>query len=386
MQSSKLRNVAVLGSTGSIGTQTLDVIEHLGTKFNVFALSTEKNTELLFYQCRKFNPEILVVGDEGLVPSLKNLFPDKEIMVGEDGLCYVARHPDVHIVVNAIAGSSGFMPSIEALQSGKRLCIANKETIVMAGKFLMDIAKTTNAQIFPIDSEHSALWQASLAGEKKEIARIILTASGGPFFGKDVDWESVTPEEALAHPNWHMGKKVSVDSATMVNKALEIIEARWLFDIEPEKIDVLIHPQSVVHSIVEFVDGSQIAQLSTPDMRLPIQYSLTYPCRFKSPVKNLDISLIGHLDFYTPDMDKFPALKLAYRVLNYGGTAPAIFSTVDEEAVTAFLNGKIKFSQIVPICERAVEEIPFESECTVKSIMNAVLSAQEWFRKRVYEE
>ena len=253
----------------------------------------------------------------------------------------------------------------------------------MAGEILTERAKETGAVIFPIDSEHSALFQSMLSGKHSEIKRLILTASGGPFWNKDVDFDKIIPVDALAHPNWSMGQKISIDSATMMNKALEIIEARWLFDIPLEKIDVLIHPQSIVHSIVEFVDGSQIAQLSLPDMRLPIQYALTYPERFESPMKPLDLAEIGNLEFCTPNKDKFPAIDLAYRVLTDGGNSPIILNTVNELAVESFLMGEIKFSQIVRFVIQALDEIPKSSVSSLDDILSADRVASEWFEKRI---
>ena len=250
----------------------------------------------------------------------------------------------------------------------------------MAGALLVARARELGANIFPIDSEHSALWQATLAGKRNEIAKLILTASGGPFHGKDVDFDKVTPEQALAHPNWSMGDKISIDSATMMNKALEIIEARWLFDIPPEQIEVIIHPQSIVHSIVEFVDGSQIAQLSAPDMRLPIQYALTYPERLSSPIPMLKLDEIRKLEFFPPDDKQFLSLKLAYHALKLGGTAPTILNTANEIAVSAFLERKIKFSQITQIVARAIEEIPIEPADSIENIIEADIETRRWMQ------
>ncbi|MCD6595665.1 1-deoxy-D-xylulose-5-phosphate reductoisomerase [bacterium] len=378
-----MKKIALLGSTGSIGTQTLDVIENIGGKFDVVALAAGHNLEFLRRQIRKFHPKYVCISDEHNANILRTEFSDTEIFFGDNGLVELACLDDVDIVVNAIVGAKGLIPSYRAIDCGKRLCTANKESLVMAGEILTERAKETGAVIFPIDSEHSALFQSMLSGKHSEIKRLILTASGGPFWNKDVDFDKIIPVDALAHPNWSMGQKISIDSATMMNKALEIIEARWLFDIPLEKIDVLIHPQSIVHSIVEFVDGSQIAQLSLPDMRLPIQYALTYPERFESPMKPLDLAEIGNLEFCTPNKDKFPAIDLAYRVLTDGGNSPIILNTVNELAVESFLMGEIKFSQIVRFVIQALDEIPKSSVSSLDDILSADRVASEWFEKRI---
>ena len=378
-----VKKISILGSTGSIGTQTLDVVERMRDKFDVYALSAGSNVQLLREQIRKFHPKYACISDSRSADILRSEFPDVEIYSGDDGLTKIACLGDVDIVINAVVGAKGLVPSWSAVDCGKRLCTANKESLVMSGEILTNRAKETGAIIFPIDSEHSALFQSMLSGEHSEIKRLILTASGGPFRDSDKNFDDITRDEALNHPNWSMGQKVTIDSATMMNKALEIIEARWLFDIEQGKIDVLVHPQSIVHSIVEFVDGSQIAQMSIPDMRLPIQYALTYPHRFPSPVHSLDLAEIGRLEFHLPDREKFPAIDLAYRVLDAGGNAPIILNTVNELAVGAFLSGKIKFSEIVSLVVEALNEIPFSRVETMDEVISADRTAREWWKNRI---
>jgi len=378
---SDARNIAILGSTGSVGTQTLQIVRGLADRFSVVALSAGKNVELLSEQIEEFQPLYVGIADYENAGLLKEKFPDIMIFSGDDALIKLASFSDIHIVVNAIVGSAGLLTSWYAVNSGKRLCTANKESLVMAGELLTATAEHTGASIFPIDSEHSALWQAMLAGKRAEIKRLILTASGGPFWDKDIDFSQITPQQALNHPNWTMGKKITIDSATMMNKALEIIEAHWLFDIPPEQIEVVIHPQSIVHSIVEFIDGSQIAQLSLPDMRLPIQYAITYPERLASPIPTLELSEINKLEFFTPDEEKFPALKLAYRVLEMGGTAPTILNTVNEVAVHMFLQGKLMFSQIIPIVEQALQEISIKPIDSIETVFEADKISKKWMKK-----
>ncbi|RKZ25020.1 1-deoxy-D-xylulose-5-phosphate reductoisomerase [bacterium] len=378
-----MKNIALLGSTGSIGTQTLDVVSHLEDFFKIRSLAAGKNIALLSEQAEKFSPEKISVADEEDAKILRKKFLDIKIFSGEEGLCKLASDDDVDIVVNAVVGAAGLMPSLCAIKNGKRLCTANKESLVMAGELLTSLARKTGAEIFPIDSEHSALWQAMLSGEKSEIKRLILTASGGPFFQKNVDLKKITPQDALKHPNWSMGKKITIDSATMMNKTLEIIEAHWLFNIPPEKIDVLIHPQSIVHSIVEFVDGSQIAQMSIPDMRLPIQYALTYPRRYSSSVGTLELWRNAKLEFFKPDTEKFPALKLAYRVLKLGGTAPAILNAANEVAVSAFLEEKIAFNHIFNIVESAIEDVKPEPADSIEKILTANEVAKKYAVEKI---
>ena len=377
------RKIAVLGSTGSIGVQALDVIRRNSKRFEVVSLAAAKNHELLARQIEEFKPKRVFIKSDDGAKFLRERFPDVTILCGEDGLCALASDREVDTVLNAVSGTSGLMPAICAVESGKRLCSANKESLVMAGEIIVELAKKSGATIIPVDSEHSAIFQALCAGGHSEIKRIIITASGGPFFSKNIDWDTITPEQALKHPNWQMGPKITVDSATLINKALEIIEAHRLFGVPPDKIKVIIHPQSIIHSIVEFVDGSQIAQLSVPDMRLPIQYALTYPERLPSPVKELSLSELSTLTFFEPDKEFMEPISLAYKVLEIGGTAPTVLCAADEVAVNAFLEGKLAFSKIVPTIKEAIEELAEKGPVTIEKILEADSKTREWVRKRI---
>ncbi len=377
----KMKNIAVLGSTGSIGTQTLDVIRRFPDEFRPFALSAGRNIDLFMQQIKDFSPEMVCVLHHDDARTIKALFPKTKVLSGSEGIYEIASHEKIDIVINAIVGSAGLLPSYAAIAAGKRLCTANKESLVMAGEILTTMAKSKNAEIFPIDSEHSALWQAMLSGHRTEVKRLILTASGGPFWDKEIDFEKVTPEQAINHPNWSMGAKISIDSATMMNKALEIIEARWLFDIPPDKIEVLIHPQSIVHSIVEFIDGSQIAQMSIPDMRLPIQYALTYPKRFDSSVVRLDLSKAGKLEFFEPNHEKFPAIMLGYKALQLGGTAPTILNAANEVAVMAFIQGEIGFHHIIRTVQDTIASLPLSPADSIEKILYKDSEARDFSKK-----
>ncbi|MGC9315438.1 MAG: 1-deoxy-D-xylulose-5-phosphate reductoisomerase [bacterium] len=351
-----MKNITLLGSAGSIGKQTLDVVRHLDGEFEILGLATLNEVDVMAGHIEIFKPKIAVMVDSEAADKLKEKIGSSgtSVLSGEEGLLELASHPDSDIVVNAIVGAAALKPSFAALREGVRLCSANKESLVIAGHLLMPMVEETGAELVPIDSEHSALLQASLSGRKHEIRKLILTASGGPFRDKDVDFEEVTASDALQHPNWTMGAKITIDSATMMNKGLEVIEAHWLFGISAEDIDVLIHPQSIIHSIVEFVDGSQIAQASHPDMRLPIQYALTYPERFDSPIEPLNLTEIGRLDFHEPDFRRFPSLILAYDALEAGGSAPCVLNAANEAAVALFLAGKISFAEIPRLINRAL--------------------------------
>ncbi|MCK5833498.1 1-deoxy-D-xylulose-5-phosphate reductoisomerase [bacterium] len=366
-----MKKITILGSAGSIGTQTLDIVSRLPERFEIYGLATLNEAEILAAQSKIFQPKVVAIADETAVKEYENLLGNyrPEILAGPKGVEELARRESADIVVNAIVGSAGLMPSMAAIRSGVRLCTANKESLVIAGQILMPLVREKGAELIPIDSEHSALLQASLAGAGKEIRRLIITASGGPFHGKEVDLDSVTVEEALKHPNWKMGPKITIDSATMMNKGLEVIEARWLFDIPPSQIDVLIHPQSIIHSIVEYVDGSQIAQASYPDMRLPIQYALTYPERTKSPIPILNLAELRKLTFEEPDYLKFPSLLLAYDALEAGGSSPCVLNAANEAAVKLFLEGKIRFSEIARIVNRALTKHNKSLELNIDGIL-----------------
>ena len=352
-----MKRLSVLGSTGSIGTQTLDVCRNLG--FEVVALAAGNNAELLEKQAREFKPKIVALYDEKAAKGLSIALSDTDITVlgGEEGVLKAAAI-DCDIVLNAVTGIAGLRPTITAIEAGNDVALANKETLVAGGKRVMDFAKERGVKILPVDSEHSAIFQCLQAkGDYARIQKLILTASGGPFFGKTLpELENMKPEDALAHPTWNMGRKVTIDSATMANKGLEIIEAAHLFGVSQNNIDVVIHRESIVHSLVEFTDNSVLAQLGVPDMRTPIQYALTVPERCESIVEHLDLAKIGTLHFYEQDNVAFPATDIARYALSIGKTATAAFNAADEIAVAAFLEGKIGFTDIPKILEKTVEK------------------------------
>ena len=375
--------VALLGSTGSIGTSTLDVIDHMPDQFEVVALSAHSQIDQLVEQANKYRPRWIVCTDENQRSKIerRSLPNDTELLLGAENLCHIATVDEVDLVVAAIVGRAGLESTWAAIAAGKRIALANKETMVVAGPLVKAALEKSAATILPIDSEHSAVFQAAIAGKKSEISRILLTASGGPFrkLSKS-EMENATISQALSHPTWEMGQKITIDSATMMNKALEIIEARWLFDIPAEKIDVVIHPQSIVHSLVEYVDGSMLAQLSPPDMRLPIQYAMTYPNRIMGPARRLDTKLTWQLDFEPPDHDRFPAIQLGLDVAKMGGTSGAVVNAVNEEAVESFLEGKLKFPQIVSACRSILEQHQFEPQPS----LDQLLKQDRWARKEFF--
>ena len=372
-----MKNVVILGSTGSIGKNSLEVLSNFPDKFLVFGLSTNKNVKLLDEQIKQFRPRMAVITDEESFEHLPQDY-DTEILSGIDGLKRLCSHPQVNLVINALVGSVGLLPSLKALESGKNLAIANKESLVMAGELLIQKAREKGGEILPIDSEHSAIKQCLLSGKKEEVKRLILTASGGPFLNKSKqNLKEITVEEALSHPTWEMGKKITIDSATLMNKGLEVIEAHWLFGIPYDRIEVLVHPQSIVHSMVEFVDGSVIAQMSLPDMKLPIQYALFYPQRIFSNNTSLDLTKAGQLTFLEPDTEKFPCLGLAYQALKMGGTAPAVLNAANEVAVEAFLAARIGFTDIQKIVKEALRRHQVKSCPRLDDILNADRWAKE---------
>jgi 1-deoxy-D-xylulose-5-phosphate reductoisomerase len=350
------KNIALLGSTGSIGRNCLSVLHNLTDRFSVSYLATNTNIELLQNQITNFHPRGVVVLDETKAAALQSAVGDSvEVLAGREGLMEIVRRDDVDLVVNSIVGFAGLKPTIEAIQHRKHIALANKETLVVAGELVTSLVKEYNVNLVPIDSEHSAILQC-LAGEDwKSAKRIILTASGGPFLDTPKEtFASITVEQALNHPRWKMGNKITIDSATLMNKGLEVIEAHWLFGLPTECIDVVIHPQSIIHSMVEFVDGSIKAQLGVPDMKLPIQYALTYPERCMMNSARVDFPLLQSMTFFTPDRDKFRCLQLAYNAMELGGTAPAIMNAANEVAVQAFLEKKIPFHRIPELIEQAL--------------------------------
>jgi 1-deoxy-D-xylulose-5-phosphate reductoisomerase len=376
-----VKNVVILGSTGSIGRNALEVLANFPDRFSVLGLSTNKSVRLLEQQIKQFRPKMAAITDEESWGQFPRDY-DTELLFGMDGLKRLCSHPQVDLVINALVGSVGLLPSVETLQSGKDLAIANKESLVMAGELLIRKAREKAAEILPVDSEHSAIKQCLLSGKKEEVRKLILTASGGPFWGRSKeDLEEITIEEALSHPTWEMGRKITIDSATLMNKGLEVIEAHWLFGIPPDRIEVLIHPQSIIHSMVEFVDGSVIAQMSLPDMKLPIQYALFYPQRVSSNNTRLDLREIAQLTFLEPDTEKFPCLGLAYQALKLGGTAPAVLNAANEVAVGAFLAGTIGFSEIERIVQKTLSQHRVKPDAELEDI----LSADSWAKRTANE-
>jgi 1-deoxy-D-xylulose-5-phosphate reductoisomerase len=376
------RNVAILGATGSIGKSALDVIAASQGRLRAFALSAHRRLVELARLARRFEPRFVVVSDREAIGRLGNLrLPAQtELLAGKEGLEEVARHAEVDVVLSAIVGAAGIDSTWAAVGAGKIVALANKEALVLGGAHLIRLAQQSGALILPVDSEHSAIFQALACGRKEEVSRVLLTASGGPFRDWSADaLKSVTVEEALAHPTWNMGPKITVDSATMMNKALEIIEARWLFDLAADQIAVLIHPQSIVHSLVEFVDGATIAQLSPPDMMLPIQYALEYPHRRPCPAARLDWSLRLELEFQPPDLERFGALVLGYDAARAGGTAGAALNAANEAAVAAFLDGELHFTEIVPACRSVLQNHPFSPEPTLGELH----TVDRWARQEV---
>lgn len=354
-----MNNVFILGSTGSIGVNTLNVIRNFPDRFNVSALTVNSNIQLLLEQINEFKPELVVVKEKNAAEKLKPQLPANcKLLVGVDGLINAASGLEYDIFVGAMVGFAGLAPTIEAIKRGKRIALANKETLVVAGEVVNNYCKEYGAEIIPVDSEHSAIFQCLVGENIDEVEKLIITASGGPFLNKDKSFfENATVNEALNHPNWKMGNKVTIDSATMMNKGLEVIEAHWLFGLSTEIIDVVIHPQSIIHSMVQFRDGSIKAQLGLPDMKLPIQYALTYPERLQNDFERTNIPEIGTLNFYEPDFEKFECLKLAFDVLEAGGTAPCVLNAANEIAVEKFLNREIRFSRIPVLIEKALEKI-----------------------------
>jgi len=378
----RVTNVAVLGSTGSIGRSTLEVIAASGGRLRVAALSAHRNTRGLLEQAAVTRPRWVVVTDPDAAAGadFSALPPGTEPLVGPEALVDVAGRAEIDVVVSAIVGSAGLQGTWAALEAGKTVALANKETLVVGGPLVTKLARERNAPLLPVDSEHSAVFQALRSGRREEVRRVMLTASGGPFRSHTPEQlAEVSVEEALAHPTWDMGPKITVDSATMMNKALEIIEARWLFDLDPEQIRVVIHPQSIVHSMVEFKDGSVVAQLSPPDMKLPIQYALSYPARWEGVAERLDFSRAMELTFEPPDPERFPALGLGQEVARAGGTAGAVLNGANEAAVAAFLEGKLRFSEIVPACQHVLANHHFDPHPS----LDQLLELDRWARQEV---
>lgn len=368
------RNIVILGSTGSIGRSTLEVLAAHPDRFNVRALAAYSNVELLVNQVRQFQPEYVCVVDESKASLLTEQLSDQSVTVlaGEDELVRLASLSDTELIVNAVVGAAGLRASLAAVEKGKVLALANKESLVAGGPLFPPILEESGGIILPIDSEHSAIWQALSSGRKEEVRKIIITASGGPFRDYPLEkFDDITPEQASHHPTWKMGPKITIDSATLANKGLEVIEAVALFQVPVEQVEVVVHPQSIVHSMVEFIDSSILAQLSTPDMRLPITYALFWPERVESDFGRLEMSSLNNLTFEPPDLNRFEALKIAFEVAAVGGTAPAVFNAANEVAVGAFLDGKIKFTQIARLIGEAVDKISIVSSPSLSDILEA---------------
>ena len=368
-----MKKISILGSTGSIGVNALNVVDNQRDDFNVIGLSAYKNSKLLVEQVKKYEPEFVSIVDAEAAHRLEQELGtfDVKILKGREGLLELSSYGNVDLMLNALVGSSGMEPTINAIRSKVDVALSNKESLVMAGSIITNLANKTNVKIYPVDSEHSAIWQCLVGEDTKEINKIILTGSGGPFRELPIEkFNTITLDQALNHPNWEMGKKITIDSATMMNKGLEVIEAQWLFNMPTEKIKIVIHPQSIIHSMVEFKDKSIKAQLGLPDMKIPIQYALTYPSHCETDWDELDLTEIQSLTFEKPDFIKFPCMKLAFDVLNIGGTAPAVLNVANEQAVYRFLNQEINFNEIPSIIEIACEKHEFVSDPSIDDILN----------------
>lgn len=360
-----MKQIAILGSTGSIGTQTLDVVRQHPEAFSVYALTAHRSLDLLIQQALEFNPAVVCIADESLYPPLRDALSDLpiKVMAGEKAITEMVTMPAIDVVVAAMVGYAGLRPTIEAIKARKTIALANKETLVVAGEIICRLAARHKVDILPVDSEHSAIFQCLVGEKMTSVEKLLLTASGGPFRTFTYEqMQHVTAAQALQHPNWEMGAKITIDSASMMNKGFEVIEARWLFDIPVEKIQVLVHPQSVIHSAVQFVDGSVKAQLGTPDMRMPIQYALTYPERWLSDVPRLDLFKTNNLTFEEPDLQRFPNLRLAYEAMAKGGNMPCILNAANEVVNLAFREGKCGFLQMSDVIEQAMAKTTFITE------------------------
>lgn len=367
-----MKKIGILGSTGSIGTQTLDVVRANAGEFEIVSLAAGSNIDLLEKQILEFTPKMAAVWEEEKAMELKRRLVGKDIKIysGMEGLLACSTAKEAELIVGAVVGMIGILPTIEAIRSGKEIALANKETLVTAGHLIMPLVKERNTALLPVDSEHSAIFQSMNGELQKEVDKIILTASGGPFRGKTKEFlQNVTVADALKHPNWSMGKKITIDSSTMINKGLEVMEAKWLFNVEIEQIEVIIQPQSVIHSMVQYKDGAVMAQLGTPDMKLPIQYALFYPHRRHLAGERLDFARLGGITFERPDLNTFSGLKLAYQVGKQGGSAPTIYNAANEKAVALFLNHKIRYPEITEIMEYALSKVKIRKHPNLEEIL-----------------
>jgi len=386
-----LQGITILGSTGSIGVNTLDVISRHPDNFKVVALSANSQVERLFSQCQQFRPTYAVMADEAAAAQLADRIKQAdlpiEVLAGIDGLVQVSQLDNVDQVMAAIVGAAGLLPTLAAAKAGKRVLLANKEALVMSGRLFMEAVKQNQAELLPIDSEHNAIFQCMPTSfdnglDSVGVRRILLTGSGGPFRTTAMDkLANVSPQQACAHPNWDMGRKISVDSATMMNKGLELIEACWLFNTSPDHVEIMLHPQSVIHSMVEYVDGSVLAQLGQPDMRTPIAHAMAWPKRIDSGVERLNLIDVARLEFEKPDLQRFPCLRLAEQAARAGGTTPAILNAANEIAVAEFLDNKIRFTDIAPLVEDVMTQIPTMAANDLDTILQADQTAREYARR-----
>ena len=380
-----MKKIGILGSTGSIGTQALKVIDEVDIDFKIIYLTANHNIELLVKQAFQYKPKYICIGEsskkEQLTDALSEL--DCEILFGREGILEVASCNEVNICLNALVGAIGMAPTVNALKSGVDIALSNKESLVMAGNLINKLKTKNKCNIYPVDSEHSAIWQCLVGENFEEIRKIILTGSGGPFRKRDLNsFEDITVSEALIHPNWEMGQKITIDSATMMNKGLEVIEAKWLFNLPSEKIDIVIHPQSIIHSMVEFIDSSVKAQLGVPDMKVPIQYALTYPRHVSSNWEKLNLTKIGALTFEEPNLEKFKCIKLAYDAMNSENSFPVVLNVANDNTVEAFLNKKIKFTDIAKLNELAMEKHPI----TNANDLETILELTHWTEKFIKDQ
>ena len=381
-----MKQIAILGSTGSIGTQTLDVVRQHPEEFSVFALSAHRSLDLLIQQALEFNPAVVCIADESLYQPLREALSDLpiQVMAGEKAIAEMVTMPAIDVVVAAMVGYAGLRPTIEAIKANKTIALANKETLVVAGEIICRLAQRHKVSILPVDSEHSAIFQSLVGEDMASVEKLLLTASGGPFRNFTFEqMQHVTAAQALKHPNWEMGAKITIDSASMMNKGFEVIEARWLFDIPVDKIQVLVHPQSVVHSAVQFVDGSVKAQLGTPDMRMPIQYALTFPQRWQSDVPRLDLFATKQLTFEEPDIQRFPNLRLAYEAMAKGGNMPCILNAANEVVNLSFREGKCGFLQMSDVIEQTMATTNFIAQPTYEDYVQTDRLARQIAKERI---
>jgi len=365
------KKLSILGSTGSIGENTLLVADNLGEQIDILYLSANRNVERLIDQAQNYHPKAVAIVDEEAGKEVTGALNNQiEVLTGREGLLELAGRDDVDIVMNGLVGSAGMEPTLRSVEAGVDVALSNKESLVMAGSIINEEKQRSGAKIFPVDSEHSAIWQCLAGEDMADVRKIILTGSGGPFRTKNVEtFINITPKEALNHPNWDMGNKITIDSATMMNKGLEVIETYWLFGLKADEIDIVVHPQSIIHSMVEFADRSIKAQLGVPDMKIPIQYALTYPRHSAAQWEELDFIKTGQLTFEAPDLEKFPCIKLAYEALRAGGSSPAVLNVANEQAVYNFLDGEIKFTEIPAIIEKACAEHHYIAEPTLEDLL-----------------